>query len=139
MSKYTEEELQAQVNSARAEGKAEGIAEGKKEGLSEGAKAERARIDGIHALDEAKGKPKMVAHLVKTGASVEDAKELLAVAAPEQVESAGGGKNHFEEAMGQNNPDLGAGGEQGQQDEGGDKAGKDLVNDYLSYIGQKQE
>ena len=139
VSKYTEEELQAQVNSARAEGKAEGIAEGKKEGLSEGAKAERARIDGIHALDEAKGKPKMVAHLVKTGASVEDAKELLAVAAPEQVESAGGGKNHFEEAMGQNNPDLGAGGEQGQQDEGGDKAGKDLVNDYLSYIGQKQE
>lgn len=144
VSKYTEEELQAQVNSARAEGKAEGraegLVEGKKEGLSEGAKAERARIDGIHALDEAKGKPKMVAHLVKTGASVEDAKELLAVAAPEQtVQADGGTRNHFEEAMSGDNPDLGAGGGQGGQ--GGEEASKGdtLVSDYLTYIGAKKE
>lgn len=51
---------------------------------AEAATAERARISGILASDEAKDRPAMALHLAtKTGMSVDDAKGLLAVAAVE--------------------------------------------------------
>lgn len=99
---------QADLNKARAEGVAQGVA------------AEQARISGILASEEAKNRPTMSMHLaLKTQQSVDEAVALLAVS-PEEKASASQGSEKatgqlFEAAMSQDNPDLGAAGEQKEQ------------------------
>ena len=148
MSKYTEEELQAQVTSARAEGKASGVAEGKTEGLKEGATAERARVGAILGSDEGKDRPALAARLdFNTSMSVDEVKETLAAvpaeqkaaaAAPAAATAATG--SHFQQAMGATlNPELGEGGQLDEQDATAVKARQDLalVADYKAASGSK--
>lgn len=77
--------------------------------------AERERMSGIMGCDEAKGKSKLANHLaLSTEMSVEDAKQVLAAAAPEQAQAAAAPAateaNPFKEAMNASkNPDVGAG------------------------------
>ena len=78
----------ADLATARAEAKAEGITEGKALGaadqLAAGASAERTRVAAILGCDEAKGRTALATHLaIKTSASIDDAKGMLAVAALE--------------------------------------------------------
>lgn len=148
VSKYTEEELQAQVTSARAEGKASGVAEGKTEGLKEGATAERARVGAILGSDEGKDRPALAARLAfNTSMSVDEVKETLAAvpaeqkaaaAAPAAATAAAG--SHFQQAMGTTlNPELGEGGQPDEQDATAVKARQDLalVADYKAASGSK--
>ena len=76
---------------------------------AEAATAERARVSGILASDEAKDRPAMALHLAtKTGMSVDDAKGLLAVAAVETAPAAQV-TNPLEAAMNANGtPGVGA-------------------------------
>lgn len=109
---------QAALESARAEGQ------------KEGALAERERIQGILACDEAKDRRELAFHLsMKTELSVENAKAVLA-AAPVQAAAE---QNAFAEAMKHGNPNLGS--------EGGDEnqpsAAQQLVNDYKAFTGFK--
>lgn len=107
---------QAALESARAEGQ------------KEGALAERERIQGILACDEAKDRRELAFHLsMKTELSVENAKAVLA-AAP--VQSAAE-QNAFAEAMKHGNPNLGSEGGEGDQP----SAAQQLVNDYKAFTG----
>lgn len=104
---------QADLDTARAEGKAEG--------LKEGATAERERIQGILGCDAAKSRPTMSFHLaLKTQQSVDEATALLAVSPEEKPQGASEQPSAqgtpFEAAMSQGNPDLGAGAEEQEQD-----------------------
>ncbi|AEY69574.1 prohead protease [Burkholderia phage vB_BceS_AH2] len=84
--------------------------------------AERERMAGILNCEEAKGKSKLANHLaLNTEMSVEDAKAMLAVAAPEQTQAAAPTqeKNHFADAMNASkHPEVGAG--DGDADAGAD-------------------
>lgn len=143
VSKYTEEELQQQLTSARAESKAAGVAEGKAEGLKEGATAERARVGAILGSDEGKERPALASRLAfNTSMSADEAKETLAAvpAEPKAAAPAGEQGSHFQQAMTTTlNPELGEGG--GEQDgDGADlKRTQDsaLVADYKNAIGSK--
>lgn len=102
---------QADLDKARAEGVAEGVA------------AEQARISGIMGSEEAKSRPTMSNHLaLKTQQSVEDAVALLAVSPEEKTEAsneqapAGSPGALFNAAMGEGNPNLGAGDQDDDQD-----------------------
>lgn len=117
---------QADLDNARAEGRAEG----KAEGMKEGATAERARIDGILASEEAKTRPALASHLaLKTQQSVEDAKGLLAVSAAEKTEAAKPAGADFNAAMGRDNPNLGGG------NDGGENAAEDDHKLFLAATG----
>ena len=93
---------QADLDAARAEGR------------KEGATAERERIQGIMGCDEAKTRRALANHLsLNTELSVDSAKGILAASPAEDDKAegnAGGKGSAFEQAMGQNNPELGADG-----------------------------
>lgn len=109
---YTQEQLTAAIEEAKAEGHADGVAEG--------VKAEHARIAGILAHDAAKDKPKAAMRVAmnKSHLSIEDAADLLAdfpkeTAVAPKVEGKTDGKKtgltHFERAMATTaNPEIGA-------------------------------
>lgn len=104
---------QADLDTARAEGKAEG--------MKEGATAERERVQGILGCDAAKTRPTMSFHLaLKTQQSVDEATALLAVSPEEKPEGSAPAATvpgaSFDAAMAQDNPDLGANGEEQQPD-----------------------
>jgi len=73
--------------------------------------AERERMSAIINCDEAKDKAALANHLaIKTDMSVEDAKAVLAAAAPEKKEAAASSDNRFEAAMdADKHPNVGAG------------------------------
>lgn len=144
VSKYTEEELQTQVTSARAEGKASGIAEGKTEGLKEGATAERARVGAILGSDEGKERPVLAARLAfSTSMSADEAKETLGAVPAEPKPAAAAAPaaaagTHFQQAMGTTlNPELGEATTAEEQDAATVKASQDnaLVADYKAAAG----
>lgn len=93
---------------------------------NDGAKAEQARISGILACDEAKGKTKLAQHYAfKTSMSVEDAKAALAVAGSE--EAAAPNHNRLAAAMeGDKNKTVGVDG--GGEDEGEQKRSARLLD-----------
>ncbi|RYF82074.1 MAG: S49 family peptidase, partial [Comamonadaceae bacterium] len=88
---------QADIDKARTDAHAEG--------LKAGADAERGRVTGILAHDQAKGRTDLAVQCVSSGLSVEQAGQILG-AAPAAVAAAGGG-NAFTAAMGAlGNPDV---------------------------------
>lgn len=135
-------ELDTQLASARAQGKAEGIAEaeaGKATAVaaakSEGVAEERARMSGILSHEAAQTRPKQAMAMAKTSLSVEEAAALLA-AAPEEAAATKPGSTAFERAMEGGNPELGEGGDPAASaDEQGQ--GKDLVADFKTLTGRK--
>lgn len=103
---------QADLDTARADGKAEG--------MKEGATAERERVQGILGCDAAKNRPAMSFHLaLKTQQTVDEATALLAVSPEEKPEAAAPAATvpgaSFDAAMSEGNPNLGAGGEEQEQ------------------------
>lgn len=140
----TQAELDSQLASARAEGHAAGKAESAQDATAQaaaGATAERARIDGILNHEAAANRPKLAMHLATKGnLSVEAAVEVLAASPeePKAEQTTTTGKSAFEQAMGKNNPELGAGGEAGAEGEQatGDQATKDLIAAYKTATGQ---
>lgn len=104
------------------------------EGQKEGALAERARIQGILACDEAKDRRELAFHLsMNTELSVDAAKGILAAAKPEVSEQAAAGAAgaDFTAAMAKGNPELG--GE--AADAGSADAGQQLISDYKAFVG----
>lgn len=116
---------QADLDAARADGRAEGAA------------AERERIQGILSCDEAQSRRELSLHLsLSTDLSVEQAKGILA-ATPEQAAAETQGKPgaDFAAAMANNNPEIEAdGGEHGEQV----SPGEQLVRDYQLATGSIQ-
>lgn len=116
---------QAAVDTARAEGHAEGVKAGKIEGAKEGATAERARISAIVNSDEGKKRPSMALKMATgdkfASLDAETVTEMLAdmpeeKAAATDTKTNATGKN-FKEAMDDSkNADVGAPGE-GEQAE----------------------
>lgn len=101
------------------------------EGRKEGALAERDRIQGILACDEAKNRQDLAFHLsMKSDLSVEAAQAILA-AAPAKAEQSENPGSAFEAAMAKGNPELGA--EGGEQKEV--SSAQQLINDYKAYTG----
>lgn len=104
------------------------------EGQKEGALAERARIQGILACDEAKDRRELAFHLsMNTELSVDGAKGILAAAKPEVSEQAAAGAAgaDFTAAMAKGNPELGS---EAAEAEVAD-AGKQLISDYKAFVG----
>lgn len=131
----------AAVTKAREDGKAEG--------LTEGATGERTRITAILASEEGKKRPTAAMALaMKTGMSAEDAEATLKempeekAAAPEPEADGkknAKGKNHFEEAMGKGNPDVG-GGEGGDEDEDDSASlAESILGSYAGASGVKRK
>lgn len=78
----------ADLDAAKATAHAEGVKAGEANGIKAGATAERERISAILALDEAKGRETQAQHIaLKTNASVEDAKGILAAAPKVEAEN----------------------------------------------------
>ena len=78
----------ADLDAAKATAHAEGVKAGEANGIKVGATAERERISAILALDEAKGREAQAQHIaLKTNASVEDAKGILAAAPKVEAEN----------------------------------------------------
>lgn len=78
----------ADLDAAKATAHAEGVKAGEANGIKAGATAERERISAILALDEAKGREAQAQHIaLKTNASVDDAKGILAVAPKVEAEN----------------------------------------------------
>lgn len=125
----------AAVASARTEGEAAGVITGKAAGFKEGATAERDRVKAIFALDESKTRPaaaKQVA--LETDLPVDKAKAFLTGMPAEKASGTRADRNHFEEHMEQNAPDVGGG--EGDEDEGSDAAAtpaKETVSLMSSY------
>lgn len=112
----TQEQMDAAVAAARAEGEAAG----KKAGASDGANAERERVSAILGSDEAQKRPAAAQMMIDLGVDADKAKEQMAKL-PEEVQAeapngegkgkdkASGEKSAFELAMeGTPNPDVGA-------------------------------
>lgn len=107
MSKETDKAVdQAAVDTARAEG----VAEGRVAGLKEGATSERQRISAILTLDEAKDRRDAAVNIaLNSDLSVDQAKGLLATL-PASAAAVETNTNTFEKAMTETgNPELGAG------------------------------
>lgn len=98
---------------------------GRVEGRAEGAQTERARIEGIMALDESKNRHATALNIaLKTDMTVEQAKEILATV-PEAVAPAAAkaANNAFEDAMNRtDNPNLAA-----DNDGAGEMSDKDKI------------
>lgn len=126
-----EQAVQARIATATASAKAEG--------LKEGASAEQARIKGIMGCDAAKERPKMAAHLaLSTTQGVEEAVGILGVSAPEgavvaptKPDASAPGAD-FAAAMGENNPNLGAGAD---ADDNNQTAAQTLESDFKAATG----
>lgn len=111
---------QAAVDTARAEGHAEGVKAGKVEGAKEGAAAERARISAVVNSEEGKKRPSMALKMATgdkfASLDAETITEMLADM-PEEKAAAGDGKTNatgknFNERMDNTqNADVGAPGE----------------------------
>lgn len=119
---FTQEQMDAAVSAAKAEGHAAGLAEGKAAGMTEGMDAERARVTAIMGSDEAKNRPAAAQMMVDLGVPADKASEQLGklpkekAAAPKGKDEAKGGKSSFELAMeNSGNPQVGA---EGGDDEG---------------------
>lgn len=112
----------AAIDAARAEGRAEGHATG----LTEGATAERTRIGAILGSEEAKGRESLAQHYAfKTAQPAEDAVAAMAAAPKAEApkEEPAEQAQTFRQAMGKDNPEVGAtGGGQGgdEKDDGSD-------------------
>ena len=112
---FTQEQMDAAVAAAKAEGVTEGTATGKAEGVNEGTAAERARATAIMGSDEAKSRPAAAQMMVDLGVPADKASEQLAKL-PEEAKVAktddkadNKGKSSFELAMeGTDNPNVGA-------------------------------
>lgn len=129
---------QAAVDTARAEGHAEGVKAGKVEGAKEGATAERARISAIVNSDEGKKRPSMALKMATgdkfSALDAETVTEMLsempeekAAAAPAPKENATG-KNFNEKMDDTKNADVGAPGE-------GDSGANNRASRALASIG----
>lgn len=113
---FTQEQMDAAVTAAKAEGVTEGKALGKTEGLAEGASAERERATAIMGSDEAKTRPAAANMMVELGVSAEVAADKLAKMPEEATAPKPKGKNEqapkgsaFEQMMdGTGNPNVGA-------------------------------
>lgn len=110
---FTQEQMDAAISAAKAEGIATGKAEGKTEGVTEGMNAERARVTAIMGSDEAKKRPAAAQMMVDLGVPAEKASEQLAklpeeAVAPKGDAPKGQQKSGFERAMENGNPAVGA-------------------------------
>ncbi|NRC54118.1 S49 family peptidase [Mesorhizobium sediminum] len=121
---------QAAIDTARAEGraegKAEGVAEGKTAGLKEGATAERERISAIIGSEEGQKRPvAAMAAALDTDMPADQVTAFLAKL-PEEKSDAPKGKGEngqdFSKAMGQDNPDVGTGGDKAEGEADADDA-----------------
>lgn len=114
-------------------------AAGYSRGLAEGTTAERTRISGILALEEAKERPAAAALMIKMNMTVDGAKEELA-ALPVEKKTTGtqGSRNHFEEMMdktgGGPGVSSGTGDEKGSEN-GAEDESKAILAAYKSSIG----
>lgn len=142
------------VTDARAEGKAEGHAAG----LKEGATAATDRIKAILGSDAAKTRPSAAAKLalndklaaVDADGIVEmlaDMPEEKATAPAKGGEGDGEGegkkktsakRNHFEEAMGKNNPEIGAA-DDDDEDDSPDAMSNSILADYAGASGASRK
>lgn len=115
----------AQLEAARAEG------------ITEGAKAERSRIQGILACDEAASRRTQAFNIaMKTDLSVEDAKDLLASFPEEKVEAAAPevpGKDFAAAMENTPNPEVGADGGKSPEKL---SAAEQIIADLQAFTGQ---
>jgi len=109
---FTQEQMDAAISAAKAEGHASGKAEGKTEGSNEGMTAERERVTAIMGSDEAKKRPAAAQMMVDLGVDAAKASEQLAKLPEEKTTTAaaptGKNKSGFEKAMESGNPEVGA-------------------------------
>lgn len=146
---YTKEQYDAAVAAAKNDGKAEGV----REGTAAGIKAAQDRIDAILASDVAKTRPKAAQRALKTSMSAEEAIAFLGdldeekAAAPAatpatepKLDAAGkplkekAERNHFQEAMKTDNPEIG--GEGGANEEQGDETASNVSSILGAYGSQ---
>lgn len=136
------EEVTMSTNTETPAASAAELEAARAEGTRQGAQAERARIQGILALDESTTRRTQAFNIaMKTELSVEDAKDLLATFPEEKVEAAAAAPaasgNAFEEAMGNTpNPEVGA--------EGGNKpeklaAADQIMADFRAFTGDTKQ
>lgn len=113
---------------------------------AEARKAERARISAIQTCSEAEGKTKLANHLaMNTELSVDEAKEILAQAAPEQAaapapaEDASASTSAFHKAMdADTHPNLGADGGAGETAAGAElSVAAQVLRDQAIATGRK--
>lgn len=99
--------------------------------------AERQRIKDIQACEEAKGKSQLANHLaLDTELSVDDARKILAAAAPEQAQAAPAGRSAFEAAMDTGkHPEVGA--EAEAQGQGEQSAAQRIIAAQALATGKK--
>ena len=125
----TSEATQAQLDEQRQAG----FDAGKAEGVAEGQKAERERIAAIMGSDEAKNRPASAFNLaLKTGLTVDEAKEFLA-AQPEEVAKDAADMSAFERAMATDNPEILGNTVASEQD---DDPAAAILGDYRAAGGQ---
>lgn len=120
---------QAAIDTARAEGKSQGVTEG----TAAGASTERARIGSIINAEESKNRLGAAINIaLTTDLSVDQAKTLLATL-PEDKAVASNGSGMFVAAMeGGDNPNLGSG--EGDEPQ---SAASEILSDYRAVTGQK--
>lgn len=124
---FTQEQYDAAVTSARAEGETVGFEKGKAEGKTEGAQAVQTRMNAVLGSDAAKDRPKIAAKLLsKESLSTQSAEALIELLTdyPKETASApanAGNGQAFDAAMSgeQHNIEAGA--------QGGDEAKDDLA------------
>lgn len=133
-------------------------AEGKTEGLTEGAKAATDRIKAILGSEEAKTRPGAAAKLALndklSAVDAEGVVEMLADMPEEKAEAKPEGegdteakgkksktdakRNHFEEAMGKNNPEIGAA-EEDDDDDSPESMSNSILADYAGASGASRK
>lgn len=103
---------------------------------SEARTAERARVSGITGCEEAKGRTALANHLaMNTEMSVEDAKGVLAAAPAEQTQAST--HNTFKQVMNASqHPNVGSEGGEGDNAEGSQGEGANLVSRILGAQAQ---
>lgn len=145
---YTQEQYDAAVAAARTEGetagKTAGIAEGKTAGATEAA----TRLSAILDSEEGKKRPKAALNAAtKTKMTAEEAVAFLATLDEEKATAPEGGKpkgktelTPFEQAMGNNNPNVGAeaGGEGGEGGEGEEDTSASILSAFGAVTGIKK-
>jgi signal peptide peptidase SppA len=122
-------------------------------GEKKGEAAAKARIIAILGSDEAKTRQKAaMSAALKTDMTVEQAKAFLADLPEEKAEAPKGEetaedkskkptakRNHFEEAMGKNNPEVGAGDDGGEGDDKDADMSNSILKDYAGASGIKRK
>ncbi len=134
---FTQEQMDAAVAAARADG----MKAGKQEGLTEGATVERERVNAIMTSDEGKARPKAARAMADAGIAADAAKVALAAMPEEKAESttpAPKGKSApsgFERAMADGNPEVGATVET-NDDEGNGDDPQAFADSFFARIGK---